>query len=264
MKHYEIERREADFNAGRDRGKDTIQQFGTLQELTRTVDMQFTIGTSVAIRTRMDLLMGQYMLLRGEDRRRAEFPDLFTVDSLNEGVKGHVPMLCLRLGQGKVRSFSFALTFGQTNQEGKAQYGVAFRNKDVRYCPVGAVALWLFHRFHILSEPWPNFSNRLEWYSTKLLSKIANSHEPMSPDAHREICNSAFAKAQCVYLSGTHVGRREGCKLADMLDVPDTQMRRLGGWDSSCMTQHYSTGMARQGARIVAGHGADSGILMLE
>ncbi len=54
-------------------------------------------------------LVGQYMLLRGEDRRRAEFPDLFTVDSLNEGVKGHVPMLCLRLGQRKVRLFSFIL-----------------------------------------------------------------------------------------------------------------------------------------------------------
>src|SRR5204863_8811673 len=116
----------------------------------------------VCIRTWMDLLMGQYMLLRGEDRCRTKFPDLSIVDSLNEGVKGHIPMLYLRLGQGKVRSFSFALTFGQTNQEGKAQYGVAFRNKD-RYCPVGAVALWLFHRFHILSEPWPNFSNRLEW-----------------------------------------------------------------------------------------------------
>jgi hypothetical protein len=64
--------------------------------------MQFTLETPVAMRTRMDLLVGQYMLLRGEDRRKAELPDLFTVDSLNEGVKGHVPMLCLRLGQGKV------------------------------------------------------------------------------------------------------------------------------------------------------------------
>ena len=32
----------------------------------------------------MDLILAQYMMLRGEDRRRAEFPDIFTVDSLNE------------------------------------------------------------------------------------------------------------------------------------------------------------------------------------
>ena len=110
LKHYESERRQANVNANRDRGKDTVQQFGTLEEVTRTVDMQFTIETAVAMRTRMNLLVGQYMLLRGQDRRQAELPDLFTVNSLNEGVKGHVSMLCLRLKQGKV-SFSIFIIF---------------------------------------------------------------------------------------------------------------------------------------------------------
>lgn len=154
------------------------------------------------------------------------------------------------------------LIFDKTNQEGKAQYGVAFRNKDVQYCPVGSVAFWLFYRFHVLSEPWPNFSNRREWYSIKLLSKIGEPHQSISSDTHREVCNNAYKKAECVYLSGTHVGRREGCKLADMLDVPDAQMRRLGRWDFSSMTIYYSTRLPRQGARILAGHGADPGILV--
>ena len=91
----------------RDRGKDTIMQFGTLQELNRCVDVQLSLGTYVSIRTRMDLIVGQYMMLRGEDRRRMEFPDIFTVDSLNEGHKGDIPMLILRLGQGKVFFFFF-------------------------------------------------------------------------------------------------------------------------------------------------------------
>ena len=86
----------------KDRGKDTVMQFWTGKEVNRTVDMQLCIETPGSIRTRMDLILGQYMLLRGEDRRHAEFPDLFTVDSLHEGVKGDVPMLVLRLGQGKV------------------------------------------------------------------------------------------------------------------------------------------------------------------
>jgi hypothetical protein len=67
-----------------------------------TVDLQLTMETPGSIRTRMDLLVGQYMLLRGEDRRHTELPDLLTVDSLKEGVNGDVPMLVLRLGQGKV------------------------------------------------------------------------------------------------------------------------------------------------------------------
>jgi hypothetical protein len=96
------ERARINADAGRDRGKDTIMQFGNIQELNRCVDVQLSLGTYVSIRTRMDLILAQYMMLRGEDRRHAEFPDIFTVDSLNEGHKGDVPMLILRLGQGKV------------------------------------------------------------------------------------------------------------------------------------------------------------------
>ena len=136
------------------------------------------------------------------------------------------------------------LIIDKTNQEGKAQYGVAFRNKEVQYCPVGGVALWIFYRYHIMNEPWPNFMYPDVWYNTKLLSKIKG--EP-----HEELSS---------YLHGTHEGRREGCKRADMLDVPDAQMRRLGRWDSSRMTKHYSSGLPRQGARILGGHGPTAGI----
>src|SRR6266496_1220500 len=102
LRYNKEERARINADAGRDRGKDTIMQFGTLQELNRCVDVQLSLGTYVSIRTRMDLILGQYMMLRGEDRRHAELPDLFTVDSLNEGHKGNVPMLILRLGEGKV------------------------------------------------------------------------------------------------------------------------------------------------------------------
>jgi hypothetical protein len=102
LRYNKEERARINADAGRDRGKDTIMQFGTLQELNRCVDVQLSLGTYVSIRTRMDLILGQYMMLRGEDRRHAELPDLFTVDSLNEGHKGNVPMLILRLGDGKV------------------------------------------------------------------------------------------------------------------------------------------------------------------
>ena len=77
--------------------------------------------------------------------------------------------------------------------------------------------------------------------------------------SHLQACEKAFEKAECRYLSGTHVGRHEGCKLADMIDVPDAQMRRLGRWDHSRMVQHYSMGLPRTGARHLAGHGLKDG-----
>ena len=153
------------------------------------------------------------------------------------------------------------LIIDKTNQEGKAQYGVAFRNKEVQYCPVGGVALWIFYRYYVMNEPWPNFMYPDVWYYTKLLSKIKGEpHEELSSYSHREACDTAYAKAKCQYLHGTHEGRREGCKRADMLNVPDAQMRRLGQWDSSRMTKHYSSGLPRQGARILGGHGPTAGI----
>jgi len=102
LQYNQEERNHINADAGRDRGKDTVMQFGNLQELNRCVDVQLSLGTYVSIRTRMDLILAQYMMLRGEDRRHAEFPDIFTINSLNEGHKGDVPMLILRLGQGKV------------------------------------------------------------------------------------------------------------------------------------------------------------------
>jgi len=47
-----------------------------------------------------------------------------------------------------------------------------------------------------------------------------------------------------------------------MMDVPDAQMRRLGRWDHSRMTQHYSTGLPRQGARMLAEHGREPGMFI--
>lgn len=104
------------------------------------------------------------MMLRGEDRRRAEFPDIFTVDSLNEDHKGNVPMLILRLCQGKIffhYIISIRLIHEPTNRDEKAQYNVAFCNKNVQYCPVNAVALYLFYQFHVEMESWSDFSDRL-------------------------------------------------------------------------------------------------------
>ena len=140
------------------------------------------------------------------------------------------------------------------------QYACAFRNKAVELCPIGALALYLFQRFDVEMEKWPSFHDRFEWYKTKLLAMMNDPHTAMSYSTHRELCNDAFRKANCHYLKGTHCGRHEGCKLADMQDIPDAQIRRLGRWDHSRMIQHYSLGIPRTGARHLAGHGSIEGM----
>ena len=87
---------------GIDRAKDTAMTFGVIKELQSTIDMLLSKGDYISMRTRMDLMLGQAMMLRGEDRRKAELPELFIIDALNEGSKGDVQLLCLRLMSGKV------------------------------------------------------------------------------------------------------------------------------------------------------------------
>ena len=62
----------------------------------------------------------------------------------------------------------------------------------------------------------------------KLLAKSSNVHEEISSQSHREVCNTTYKKAGCKYLNEIHSTRREGCRMTEMLDIPDAQMRRLG------------------------------------
>ena len=65
---------------------------------------------------------------------------------------------------------------GKTNQFGKVQYMGTLRNRDVRLCPVGALALYLFHRWHGSGEAFPALESRRSWYLTKLL--LGSPHKP--------------------------------------------------------------------------------------
>jgi len=96
---------------GIDRAKDTAMAFGVIKELQSTTDILLSKGDYISMRTRMDLMLGQAMMLRGEDRRHAEFPELFAIESINEGPKGDVQLLCLRLIEGKVRVQNFDADF---------------------------------------------------------------------------------------------------------------------------------------------------------
>ena len=107
IKDYNNRRwRENELNAFIDRGLDTEAQFVTFREFRRTIETLLMIDTFTAHRTRMDLLISQYMLLRSEDRRHANLCDLVAVESLNEaGFQKNVQMLVLHLRQGKVFLF---------------------------------------------------------------------------------------------------------------------------------------------------------------
>jgi centromere DNA-binding complex CBF3 subunit-like protein len=85
------------------------------------------------LRTLLDFLGGHHLLLRGQLRRSAEFADMFVMEFPNEGSQ---PCYC----------WIFMIDNGKTNNTGKRQYQ-------------GALAQYLFHRFHLAGHPWPDFKS---------------------------------------------------------------------------------------------------------
>jgi hypothetical protein len=81
-----------------------ILTFEGLREMESTCDFLLNKGTFVSMRTRMDLMLSMNMLLRGEDRRRLEMPEVLMVLATFAimGPNPHVPALGFQLLKGKV------------------------------------------------------------------------------------------------------------------------------------------------------------------
>ena len=129
----------------------------------------------------------------------------------------------------------------------------------VRECTASAMAFYLFLRFHVANEPWPVFADMVRWQKIKLLRTRDDPTKKLSYHAQNLAIKNCFRDHNINLTSWTHLGRKAGCQLGEALDVPDAQIRRLGHWDISRMARHYSSGIARQAARMLAGHGSEAG-----
>ena len=108
-----------------DKGIGTLADGYRLRDVLRIANYFFEQGTIVALRSRVDFLLGHAMLCRSEDKRGAFLSNLQLYELENEG-----PTPCYALILNIPKS--------KTNQEGRRELGVAIRNKDVHQCPVGA------------------------------------------------------------------------------------------------------------------------------
>ena len=85
------------------------------------------------LRDRTMAMVSHYGLLRGENVRGMQLPDVHSLTLENEG-----PTRC--------EALVILLLNGKTNQEGRTEFMGAIRNKSWEACPIGALALYLFYR----------------------------------------------------------------------------------------------------------------------
>ncbi|KAG1555462.1 hypothetical protein G6F50_012845 [Rhizopus delemar] len=130
-----------------DRGKNTLNDGYTDQELLR-INQYFLVQNNIfSLRNKVCFSMSHAMLMRSETALGTQLPDLLIMELKNQG-----PSSCFAIVA--------TITFGKTNKDGKIQYGSALRHRDVEVCPHGAFAQYFFSLFHHQNLPFPNFSTR--------------------------------------------------------------------------------------------------------
>jgi hypothetical protein len=165
------------------------------------------------LRTRLDVLMGHFYVLRGENRREGELADLALLSyPPTEG-----PTPC--------RAVVFTISKGKTNKSGKKQFMGALRHKNPLLCSQGAMAQYFFARWSLGGERPPDFKSRRSWYRTKLLvARAGKEEEQLSYPAQYEAVWRAFAAAGIHSIKKTHAMRGCGIRSGELHGVDEEQV----------------------------------------
>lgn len=117
-----------------------LDGYHKVEQLSSILNAGLVKNTPQGLRDRTMAALSHYGLLRGEDARGIQLPDV-----------QHLPM-DHREGPTACDIMVILLLDGKTNQKGNTQYMGAMRNKAWDVCPIGAMAMWLFYRSVTLRE----------------------------------------------------------------------------------------------------------------
>ncbi|KAM4061072.1 centromere DNA-binding protein complex CBF3 subunit, domain 2 domain-containing protein [Hirsutella rhossiliensis] len=193
-----------------------------------------------ALRTQVDFLLGNHMLLRSGNRLPMELADCFPLDLPNEGCKA----------QGYT-------TKALTNQHGRMEYGSALRHRDPRSCLIGALAFWLFWRWQV--EKAERFPSSKE--AKTGMKRRCSADRRKSLKTAREWTSRFYKKAGIKVSKVSHAPRVAATQNADMAGPPTPwpgltrtiQIRRAGRWNNGDqMTGCYLTSLPFEFMRAVA------------
>lgn len=110
-----------------------------------------------SLQTRLDILLGRYLVLCGDNSRAAKLSELSVIQYLvSEG-----PTFCWVLVLQSDKS--------KNNQQGALHYMGAIRHRNPKLCTMGALAQYLFWRWYISGDRVPNFQRRQDWYRLRVL-----------------------------------------------------------------------------------------------
>ncbi|CEP11098.1 hypothetical protein [Parasitella parasitica] len=121
------------------------------------------------------------------------------------------------------------ITGGKTDQEHHILYSGVIRHKNVHTCAFGAVGFYLFHRFHVKGEAFPDFTSNANWFNVKLARGSRSSEKSVTYNTQLTSGNNAFAAVGInSVVKKTHLGCQAGAREAAMAGLSHDHIRRLG------------------------------------
>jgi hypothetical protein len=152
-----------------DRGLGTLKDVYSVSQIPDHTRSAWTMkgDPGCLLRTNVDFLLGNHLLLRASNRRPIELPDLMSIELPNEGRNA---------AQTPTRALILVEDHSKTNQHGRIDSGGVLRHREPLSCAVSALAFWLFWRWQAeKKEAFPSFATPQDWYTIKLLRRNATA-----------------------------------------------------------------------------------------
>lgn len=234
-----------------DPGIGSIQDGYNSEQLVSVADyyLQREKMAGAALRDRMVLLLNHMMMLRGETLRSANLSHIFPLEFKDEGAT-------------RCPVFVMMITGGKTNQEGHKLYSGVIRHKNVNTCAFGATGFYLFHRFHVQGEQFPDFSSNRNWFNIKL-ARGREAEKGVSYNTQLASVNKAFTEVGINSKKKTYSGRQAGAREAEMAGLSLDHIRRVGRWNAESMENNYLTCLPRTAIRVIHGFPEERGCFWL-
>ncbi|POM67506.1 Hypothetical protein PHPALM_16482, partial [Phytophthora palmivora] len=181
------------------------------------------LNTGDDLRNRMSHLLCHACLLRGESARNLELPDLFSVPLEHEGYTD-CRALVMIMEQGKTNRF------------------VLLALSHLIFSFDGVSRKKTFQTF------WSQKGGMISTYSSQRLTPDLITYR-----SHYDATVKAFSAHGFHSKAKTHAARGSGSQMAELAGATESQIRRLGRWNSSSMEGCYLSALPREAMRTLAG-----------
>ncbi|CAO1636255.1 unnamed protein product [Parajaminaea phylloscopi] len=227
-----------------DNKKHVASEGYTAEEHAQICHYHLSVGTFAGLRSLVAHLVSHMCMLRSDSARMVELSDIYQGTMGEAGSPGAAAYLAIALRQSKV------------NRTGRVEYVGLLRHVNPAQCGVFAIALFLFQRFHLRTEAFPDLSSNRSWYLIKLLCSDNDSEAAITYSNHHHHVSKAFQQLGLRHLPKvTHASRGSGAREAESKGVSQAEIERMGHWKdvSSALQQSYLTTLPLATMRALAG-----------